>query len=69
MINLLVLLASRNVDILCASDKYCYHKVPSAIWKISKYQKRGKYLPILQAATCGNYFIVKCLLKSNMALT
>ena len=31
------------------------------------YEKRGRYLPILHEATCDNYFIVKCLLKSNMA--
>ena len=30
-----------------------------------KYEKRGKYLPILHEATCDNYFIVKCLFKSN----
>ena len=34
---------------------------------IAKYEKRGKYLPILHEATCDNYFIVKCLLKSNKA--
>ena len=32
-----------------------------------KYEKRGKYLPILHEATCDNYFIVKCLLKWNTA--
>ena len=32
---------------------------------IAKYEKRGKYLPILHEVTCYNYFIVKCLLKSN----
>ena len=32
---------------------------------IAKYEKRGKYLPILYEVTCDNYFIVKCLLKSN----
>ena len=30
-----------------------------------KNEKRGKYLLILHKATCDNYFIVKCLLKSN----
>ena len=30
-------------------------------------RKRRKYLPILHEATCENYFIVKCLLKSNVA--
>ena len=59
----------------------CYRTVPSAISEIFseflifcnlseiivKYEKRGKYLPILHEATCGNYFIVKCLLKSNVA--
>ena len=33
----------------------------------TKYEKRGKYLPILQGATCDNYFIVKFLLKKNVA--
>ena len=48
----------------------CYRTVPSAIWEIfseflitAKYEKRGKYLPILEEATCDNYFIVKCLFK------
>ena len=38
---------------------------------IAKYEKQGKYLPILHGATCDNYFIVKCLLKSiyNLTLT
>ena len=31
-----------------------------------KYEKRGKYLPILHETMCNNYFIVKCLLKSNV---
>ena len=30
---------------------------------IAKYEKRGKYLPILHKATCDNYFTVKCLFK------
>ena len=34
---------------------------------MAKYEKRGKYLPTLHEATCDNYFIVKCLLKSNVA--
>ena len=29
----------------------------------AKYEKRGKYLPILHEAACDNYFIVKCLSK------
>ena len=55
----------------------CYHMVPSAIWEIfseflifcslfkiiAKYEKLGKYLPILNEETCENYFIVKCLFK------
>ena len=53
--------------------------VPSASWEIfsefltfcneiiAKYEKRGKYLTILHEATCDNYFIVKYLLKSNVA--
>ena len=59
----------------------CYHTMPSAICKlfseflifcnlfeiIAKYEKRGKYLPIMQEATCDNYFTVKCFLKSNIA--
>lgn len=32
---------------------------------MEKYEKPGNYLPILQEATCDNYCIVKCLLKSN----
>ena len=32
---------------------------------IGKYEKRGKHLPILHEATRDNYFIVKCLFKSN----
>ena len=32
----------------------------SYIWQITaKYEKRGKYLPILHEETCDNYFIVK----------
>ena len=31
----------------------------------AKYEKRGKYLPILHEATCDNYFIVKCLFYLN----
>ena len=53
----------------------CYGTVPSAIWEIfseflifceiiPKYEKRGKYLPILHMATCDNCFSVKRLLKS-----
>ena len=34
---------------------------------IIKYKKRGTYLPILHEATSDNYFIVKCLLKPNVA--
>ena len=34
---------------------------------IAKYEKGGKYLPILHEATCDNYFIFKCSLKSNLA--
>ena len=60
----------------------CYRTVLGAIWEIfseffmfcnlfhkslGEYEKRGKYLPILHEATCDNYFIVKCLLKSNVA--
>ena len=32
---------------------------------IAKYEKRGKYLPILHEAIYDNYFIVKCLFRSN----
>ena len=49
----------------------------SAIWEIytslyaskiiAKYERQGKYLSILHEAMCNNYFIVKCLLKSNVA--
>ena len=38
----------------------------SKIWITAKYEKRGKYLPILQEAMCDNYFIVKCLFKPNV---
>ena len=32
----------------------------SYIWQITaKYEKQGKYLPILHEETCDNYFIVK----------
>ena len=55
----------------------CYRTVPSAMWEIfseflifctlfkitAKYEKLGKYLPILNEETCENYFIVKCLFK------
>ena len=34
---------------------------------IEKYEKRGNYFPILYEATCDNYFIGNCLLKSNIA--
>ena len=34
---------------------------------IEKYEKLRKCLPILHEAMCDNYFIVKCLLKSNIA--
>ena len=34
---------------------------------ITKHEKGGKYLSTLHEATCDNYFIVKCLLKSNVA--
>ena len=55
----------------------CYRTLPGAIWEIfseflifcnlfkitAKYEKLGKYLPILNEETCENYFIVKCLFK------
>ena len=34
---------------------------------IAKYEERGKCLPILHEATRDNYFIFRCLLKSNVA--
>ena len=34
---------------------------------IIKYEKRGKYLPVMPKVKYDNYFIVKCLLKSNVA--
>ena len=34
---------------------------------LARYDKRGKYLAILHEAMCDNYFIVKCLLRSNMS--
>ena len=36
---------------------------------IAKYEKQGKYLPILHETKCDNYFIAKCLLKSNLLNT
>ena len=36
---------------------------------IAEYEKQGKYLPILHEKICDNYFIVKCLLKSNESKT
>ena len=30
------------------------------------YEKQRKYMAILYDSTCDNYFIVKCLLKSNV---
>ena len=33
---------------------------------IPKYEKIGKYLPILHEENCDDYFVVKCLLKSNV---
>ena len=35
---------------------------------IAEYKKGGKYLPILHEATCDKYFIVRGLLKSNVAI-
>ena len=34
---------------------------------VAKYEKRGKYLSIWHEATCDNYLIIKCLLKSNVS--
>ena len=34
---------------------------------IANNKKRGKYLAMLYEATSDNYFIIKCLLKSNIA--
>ena len=34
---------------------------------IEKYERRRNYFPILHEATCDNYFIFQCLLKSNTA--
>ena len=36
---------------------------------IAKYEKQGKYLPILHKTKCDNYFIAKCFLKSNLLNT
>ena len=55
----------------------CYRTVPSAIWEIfseflifcnvtAKYEKRGKYLPILHEEKFDNYFIVKMLELSHI---
>ena len=33
---------------------------------IAKCEKPGKYLPIFHETTCDTYFIVKCLLPSNV---
>ena len=64
--------------IIDVNDISCYRTVPSATWRIfsefvifcnliAKYEKEGKYLPILHEGTCDNYFIVKYLLKSNVS--
>ena len=34
---------------------------------IMKYEKQGKYLALMHGVTCDNYFIVKYLMKSNVA--
>ena len=36
---------------------------------IEKYEKQGKYLPMLHKAKCDNYFIRKCFLTSNFLNT
>ena len=64
------------IHLICS----CYCTVPSAKWEIfskffifcnlfirAKYEKRGKYSPTLHEATCDNYFIVECLIKSNLS--
>ena len=40
-----------------------YFTSPQASEITAKYEKRGKYWPILHEATCDNYFIVKCLFE------
>ena len=77
--NFIFIDAWNDFDILISS---CYRAVSSIIWekisefliscnlfskKIAKYDKWEKYLPLLHKAACDNYFIVKCLLKSNVA--
>ena len=44
-----------------------FSQVSHILQIIAKYEKRGKYLPILHEATWDNHFILKCLLKSNVA--
>ena len=49
----------------------CYSTVSSAILEIFldffRYSNLYKYLTILHKESCNNYFIVKCLFKSNIA--
>ena len=45
--------------ILQIKKKTTYFMSPWASKIIAKYEKRGKYLPILHEATCDNYFSVK----------
>ena len=40
---------------------YCQRQITA------KYEKRGKYLPILHEARWDNYLIVKCLFKQNVS--
>ena len=47
--------------LVCKLAQTNFKKVLNKI--TAKYEKRGKYLPILREATCNNYFIVKCLFK------
>ena len=51
----------------CGKSYGCSQVCEWASEIIAKYEKRGNYLPILHKATCNNYFIVKCLLKSNVS--
>ena len=43
---------------------YFPHLKPFQI--IAKFEKKGKYTPLLHGGTCNKYFLVECLLKSNL---
>ena len=54
-----------HYDHWCIQSKHRHLQVNGLIAFIfcNLYEKRGKYFPTLQEATCGSHFIVKCLYK------